>query len=236
MEEWWDLDVDWENIRRGANFAVQELARAFGVDDEPESLRNLLTEELAIEGCEEQIKLAGDYSWALNQYVYWRRAEGRLRWMLAGAVAFYAQDDKKRLATTYNNIGLIYDAQGSYDEALQWYMKDLEITEQIGDRAGLATTYNNIASIHYAQGSYDEALQWYMKDLEITEQIGDRAGLATTLGNMGVLEMERGQLQRALEYFSRSRDLYERIGLEKDVALVEEALAEVRRRMEQVGE
>jgi len=196
MEEWWDLDVDWENIRRGANFAVQELARAFGVDDEPESLRNLLTEELAIEGCEEQIKLAGDYSWALNQYVYWRRAEGRLRWMLAGAVAFYAQDDKKRLATTYNNIGLIYDAQGSYDEALQWYMKDLEITEQIGDRAGLATT----------------------------------------LGNMGVLEMERGQLQRALEYFSRSRDLYERIGLEKDVALVEEALAEVRRRMEQVGE
>ena len=190
------MDVDWENIRRGANFAVQELARAFGVDDEPESLRNLLTEELAIEGCEEQIKLAGDYSWALNQYVYWRRAEGRLRWMLAGAVAFYAQDDKKRLATTYNNIGLIYDAQGSYDEALQWYMKDLEITEQIGDRAGLATT----------------------------------------LGNMGVLEMERGQLQRALEYFSRSRDLYERIGLEKDVALVEEALAEVRRRMEQVGE
>jgi tetratricopeptide (TPR) repeat protein len=88
------------------------------------------------------------------------------------------------------------------------------------------------ALIYNAQGSYDEALEWYHKSLEIFEQIVDRASLVTTLRNMGLLEKERGELQRALEYFNRSRDLYEQIGLEKHVALVEAAIAEVRRQME----
>ncbi|MBM3242949.1 CHAT domain-containing protein, partial [Candidatus Poribacteria bacterium] len=144
MEGWRVLDVDWENIRSGANFAVQELARAFGVDDEPISLRNLLTKELSIEGREEQLRLAGDYSWALCGYVFRRRPVDGLRWSLAGAVAFHARDDKKRLAATYNNIGEIHRAQSNYSEALQWYQKSVEISEQIGDRAGLAATYNNI--------------------------------------------------------------------------------------------
>ena len=59
-------------------------------------------------------------------------------------------EDKEGLATAYNNIGLIYDARGGYDKALDWYVKSLKITEEIGDRAGLAATYNNIAGIYSA--------------------------------------------------------------------------------------
>jgi tetratricopeptide (TPR) repeat protein len=219
MEQWRVLDVDWENIRSGANFSVRELARAFGVDDEPISLRNLLAKELSIEGHEEQIQLAGNYSWALNRYVYWRRSEYRLRWMLSGAVAFRAQDDKKRLATTYNNIGLIYDAQGNYEEALQWYQKSVEITEQIGDRAILAATYNNIGEVHKSQGNYEEALQWYQKSVEITEQIGDWDGLATTYNNIGLIYHAQGSYKDALEWYKKSLEIRKQIGDKSRLAM-----------------
>jgi tetratricopeptide (TPR) repeat protein len=239
MEQWRVLDVDWENIRSGANFSVRELARAFGVDDEPISLRNLLARELSIEGREEQLRLTGDYCLALYRYVYWRRSSERLRWLLAGALAFHAQDDKKRLGLMYNEIGLIYKAQGNYSEALQWYKKDLEISEQIGDRAGLATTYNNIGLIYYAQGSYEEALEWCKKSLEIFEQIGDRAGLAMTYNSIGEVHRAKGSYEEALEWYKKSVEIKEQIGDRAGLAItlhnmgfLEKARGELQRALE----
>ncbi len=36
-------------------------------------------------------------------------------------------DNNFNLATTYNNIGLVYDNQGKLEEALEMYMKCLNI-------------------------------------------------------------------------------------------------------------
>jgi tetratricopeptide (TPR) repeat protein len=32
------------------------------------------------------------------------------------------------MAKSYNNIGNVYDSQGKYEEALEYYQKDLDIT------------------------------------------------------------------------------------------------------------
>ena len=80
-------------------------------------------------------------------------------------------DDRAGLATTYNNIGSINYAQGSYDEALQWYMKDLEITEQIGDRAGLATTLGNMGVLEMERGQLQRALEYFSRSRDLYEQM-----------------------------------------------------------------
>ncbi len=58
------------------------------------------------------------------------------------------------LATTYNNIGLVYKNQGKLEEALEMYMKCLNIKKaHYGDNNfNLATTYNNIGGVYKDQG------------------------------------------------------------------------------------
>ncbi|CAF5222402.1 unnamed protein product, partial [Rotaria magnacalcarata] len=51
------------------------------------------------------------------------------------------------LATTYNNIGAVYDAMEDQHRALLYYKKALAIQEQIlpSDHPDFSATYNNIA-------------------------------------------------------------------------------------------
>ena len=52
------------------------------------------------------------------------------------------------VATTYNNMAIVYNDQGKYDEALAMYEKALSIRlKKLGDDhpEDVATTYNNMA-------------------------------------------------------------------------------------------
>jgi tetratricopeptide (TPR) repeat protein len=72
---------------------------------------------------------------------------------------------------------------------LEWYEKDLAISEELGDRAGLATSYNNIGMIHNAREDYATATEWLEKSLAIFEEIGAVADATTVRENLeGVRE------------------------------------------------
>jgi tetratricopeptide (TPR) repeat protein len=58
--------------------------------------------------------------------------------------------DLAGLATTYNNIGLIHDAWGDYDAALEWMQRSLDIFERLGAKASAATVRKNIGVLRQA--------------------------------------------------------------------------------------
>jgi tetratricopeptide (TPR) repeat protein len=61
------------------------------------------------------------------------------------------------LATTYNNIGGVYDSQGRLEEALEMYLKCLNIEKaHYGDtNFNLAGVYNNIGGVYKNQGKLE---------------------------------------------------------------------------------
>jgi len=63
---------------------------------------------------------------------------------------------------TYNNIALVYDNQGEYPKALEWFQKALAICEKVlgKEHPDTAMTYNNIAMVYNNQGDYTKALEW----------------------------------------------------------------------------
>jgi len=85
--------------------------------------------------------------------------DAALEWYEKARVIQEELGDRAVLATTYNNIGGIYDARGEYDSALEWYEQSVALGEELGDRAGLAPTYSNIGLIYDARGEYDSALE-----------------------------------------------------------------------------
>ncbi len=70
-------------------------------------------------------------------------------------------------AATYNNIALVYDSQGDYSKAREWYHKALAICEKVlgTEHPSTAATYDNIAGVYSRQGYYAKAMEWYHKAL-----------------------------------------------------------------------
>ena len=118
-------------------------------------------------------------------------------------------------ATSYNNIGGVYDLLGDYDKALEYYFKALEICEStLGtEHPHTAASYNNIGSVYDDLGYYDKAFEYYFKDLEISEKVlgAEHPNTATSYSNIGLGYKESGDYDKALEYCFKSLEIFEKV-------------------------
>ena len=96
--------------------------------------------------------------------------------------------EKESSARLYNNLALVYHAQGDYEKALEYNEKALLIREKVlgAEHPATAATYNNIAVVYSDQGDYEKALEYYEKALLIREKVlgAEHPATATTYNNI----------------------------------------------------
>src|SRR5262249_6810610 len=70
---------------------------------------------------------------------------------------------------SYNNLGLVYDALGNPQKALEYFEKALTIKlATLGDsHPDVALSYNNLGAAYKALGNPQKALEYYEKALKI---------------------------------------------------------------------
>ena len=75
------------------------------------------------------------------------------------------------LASSYNNIGRVYDQMGEYSKALSSHKKALEIKQQLlpPNHPDLASSYNNIGVVHHHMGNYSTARSFYENAVNIAQ-------------------------------------------------------------------
>ncbi|MFN9559165.1 MAG: tetratricopeptide repeat protein, partial [Dolichospermum sp.] len=105
------------------------------------------------------------------------------------------------LATSLNNLALLYHNQGKYSEAEPLYLDALEMKRRLftGDHPDVATSLNNLASLYHKQGKYSEAEPLYLDALEMTKRLftGDHPNIATSLNNLAGLYDSQGKYSEA---------------------------------------
>ena len=76
--------------------------------------------------------------------------------------------DHPHVAKSYFGLGNVYNRQGQYERALEYYHKALEIDIKVSgqDHLDVAKTRENMAIIYQNQGLYDQALEIYKSVLE----------------------------------------------------------------------
>ncbi|HIA35948.1 MAG TPA: tetratricopeptide repeat protein [Flavobacteriales bacterium] len=111
--------------------------------------------------------------------------------------------DKKGIARTHGNIGLIYWRQGNLEKALPYYLNNLQIQKEIGDKKGLAGSYNNIGAIYSSQGNNEQAIMYFKKSLKINKEISDKRGIGLAYGNIGLIYQTQGNYEQALIYYQK---------------------------------
>jgi len=85
------------------------------------------------------------------------------------------QENQEEIAGAYFQLGIIYEHQGQYDKAIEYYENALSIfLEKLGERhPSVATTYNNLALVYGNQGQYDKATEYYENALSnLLEKLG----------------------------------------------------------------
>ncbi|MFR1235435.1 MAG: tetratricopeptide repeat protein, partial [Barnesiella sp.] len=82
-------------------------------------------------------------------------------------------EESNQVATSYNNIGLVYSSLGDYVKSLEYYHKSLVILEKVfgPDHPDVATSYNNIGLVYSSLGDYVKSLEYYHKSLVILEKV-----------------------------------------------------------------
>ena len=122
--------------------------------------------------------------------------------------------DHPGVATSLNNLALLYEAQGKYGEAEPLYKRSLAIREKVlgPDHPGVATSLNNLALLYEAQGKYGEAEPLYKRSLAIREKVlgPDHPDVATSLNNLALLYYAQGKYAEAEPLHKRSLAIREK--------------------------
>jgi len=118
------------------------------------------------------------------------------------------------LATSLNNLAVLYSSQGRYTEAEPLILRSLFIREkQLGENhPDVASSLNNLAALYCSQGRYTEAEPLILRSLSISEkQSGaDHPSVAQSLNNLAGLYYEQGRYAEAEPLILRSLSISEK--------------------------
>jgi two-component system sensor histidine kinase UhpB len=130
---------------------------------------------------------------------------------------FKAIYDRKGIANTYSNIGMVYSKQGEFAEAIENYHSALSYRDG-SDRRGKSAAYNNLGIVYYQSGDYPKALEYYLLSLEIDEELGDKMDIAFSNNNVGMVYEYLGKYDEAIRYFTLANTLCQEVGHQECVA------------------
>ncbi|MEN8201686.1 MAG: tetratricopeptide repeat protein [Bacteroidota bacterium] len=106
--------------------------------------------------------------------------------------------DSIRLATLLLNIGSVYSEHASsLDTARSYYIRALELGEEIGYMELLGLGSINLGEVYYKMGEFDSALYYFEKALLLVTSNGE---IASALSSIGRIHAERGDYQTAIKY------------------------------------
>jgi tetratricopeptide (TPR) repeat protein len=111
-------------------------------------------------------------------------------------------------------MALVFNNQGKYDKALEWFQRALDGKEKAlgNDHPDTLDTVNNMALVFNNQGKYDKALEWNQRALDGCEKAlgNDHPSTIGTINNMAMVFDNQGEYNKAVEWFQRALDGYEK--------------------------
>ena len=148
--------------------------------------------------------------------------------VLEEALALWrALGDRRGLANSLNNLGLIVKDQGDYARAMALHEEALALRRGLGDTQGIAYSLVNIAIVAARRGEYQQTIAWYEEALVLLREVGDRWAIANSIHGLGIAAYRQGDHAQAVAFLVDSLVRGREIGARDIVANGLEGLAQV---------
>ena len=124
--------------------------------------------------------------------------------------AFPRTEYTLKMATIFNNIGLVKGNMEKYEDAIHFYEKCLQI-DLIFKNPGVTTTYNNIAHIYTEMKNYPKAIEHLNNAVhKLKHLFGEsHADVGVTLANMGTVYEKMSRIPSALQKYKEAKDIWD---------------------------
>ncbi len=132
-----------------------------------------------------------------------------------GIVQQVLGEEDPHVATSLNNLALLYQSQGRYQEAETLYQQSLQLFKRLlgEEHPQVATSLNNLGGIYESQGRYQEAETLYEQALQLRKRLlgQEHPSVATSLNNLAALYESQGRYQEAEPLYQQAYELYKRL-------------------------
>jgi len=133
---------------------------------------------------------------------------------------FEALGDKKGIAGAYNNLGIIFMAEGQQEKALEYYRIARRMNIEIGNKPWLSKNLSNMGSAFYNLHEYDSAEVYFTEGLRLSLEVGDQSGWALDMTNLGNVYTSKKEYVKAKDQFTQSIAFYRESERYGDMAFV----------------
>lgn len=115
-------------------------------------------------------------------------------------------------AILLNNLGLVYQEQARYEDALLSYEQAIQLYDVVNDRLAKIHTISNLASVYDARGDWEKAIHYYQQGIRELEFVDDKATLASFWNNLGVVCQNSGKQESAKEAYQQCIKILDEAG------------------------
>jgi tetratricopeptide (TPR) repeat protein len=126
----------------------------------------------------------------------------------------------KGLAISWRQKGNAYYYFSDDLNAMDCYIKALNIGQPLGNRELDASLINNLANIYSDEKHYDKALDYYRQFMDVARELKSEKRVVIALVNMGTVYTELGQLDKAIESGRQALDISRREGIDYFVPII----------------
>ncbi|HRW06221.1 MAG TPA: tetratricopeptide repeat protein [Caldilineaceae bacterium] len=204
IARWNEVDVEWGNIYRAADWCSQRVHRLWEQDPwqilqadpsgtEPLALPEQDTTMVA------DLRLMRNFGIALAHYAFWRHPPGILEWLASGAVATMALSDMRDYAWLQMNIGRQLFFTGKVHEAIGWLERAQRIFDERDQLMDLAYALTDLGTSYRVLNEGRRALTYFRGAFDAVAQLGDQRALATAYMNLGSAQYSLNNPERALQ-------------------------------------
>ncbi|MCA9479380.1 MAG: tetratricopeptide repeat protein, partial [Nitrospira sp.] len=122
---------------------------------------------------------------------------------------------RTELASSLNNLGLIYRQQGDHLTALEQFTHAKELDESLQSLWGLGYDHRNIGISQMALGNLKEAETSFIQAEQMSAEIHNVTNWVKALLELGNVNRALHQPQSALDYYQRTFDLAKQHGIQE---------------------
>ncbi len=207
LERWGEVDVEWGNIFKAADWCQQRVERiwqrrSLEMASDPLLDGGSFTLPAEVQADEAEIKqdlrLVRDYALAMGHYAFWRHPPGSVAWLAAGAVAAAALADPRDYAWFLMGIGRQFFFLGNIERAITWFERARAIFDPRDLLTELAYVLTDLGTSLRLLDQPRKALECFHAAFDCVAQSGDQPGLATAYMNLGSAYYSVNNFDRAL--------------------------------------
>ncbi|MBN4066185.1 tetratricopeptide repeat protein, partial [Candidatus Amoebophilus asiaticus] len=110
-------------------------------------------------------------------------------------------------ATIYNNMGIIFAAQGKLEKALDYQLKALTIQEELDDKFGMIHSSICLGETYIKIKDFEKAQKFLQNSANIGKTIGAKPMLSESYKLLSYLFSEKNDYEQAWGYTKRYVEL-----------------------------